>query len=104
MDREEILRRSREENSQMDEREKQISDKALKAGVACMSVVFIVLFFQQVFIVGGSGYDLLALYSSVLVGANYYRYVKLRERTSLFTALMWTLSCTIWLILTFWKG
>ena len=50
MDREEILRRSREENRQMDEREKQISDKALKAGVACMSVVFIVLFFQQVFI------------------------------------------------------
>lgn len=104
MDKEQILALSRKENKNMDEREKLVYDKATMSGFACMTVVFLVLLVVEVLMQGNSGYDLLALYSSALMGVNFYQYKHLKKRTYLFGSCCWTLCTVIWVILTFWKG
>ncbi len=104
MDKEQILAMSREENKLIDEREQQVGDKAWRLGLLCMAVVFIVLFVYQTFVLGTNSYDLLALFSSALMGHSFYQYAKLRKRSFLFGGCCWMLCVILWMIMVFWKG
>ena len=80
MDKEKILAMSREENKNMDEREKLVNDESGIVGLMCMSVMCIILFSYKAFVLGENAYDLLALYSSALMGTNLYQYKKAQEK------------------------
>lgn len=104
MDKEQILAMSREENKSMDEREKLIYDKSGRMGLLSMTAMFIILFVYRSFVLGENSYDLLALYSSALVGTTFYQYKQLRKKQYLFGGCCWIFCSVVWLILTFWKG
>ena len=70
---------SREENKNMDEREKLVNDKSGIVGLMCMSVMFVILFVYKSFVLGENSYDLLALYTSAIVGSNFYQYKQLKK-------------------------
>ena len=104
MDKEKILAMSREENKNMDEREKLVNDQSGIVGLMCMTVMCIILFSYKAFVLGENAYDLLALYSSALMGTNLYQYKKLRKKIYLIGGLGWTFCTVGWLILTIRVG
>lgn len=89
MDKEKILAMSREENKNMDEREKLVNDKSGIVGLMCMSVMCIILFSYKAFVLGENAYDLLALYASALMGTNFYQYKQLKKKSYLICGCVW---------------
>lgn len=104
MDKEKILAMSREENKNMDEREKLVNDKSGIVGLMCMSVMCIILFSYKAFVLGENACDLLALYASALMGTNFYQYKQLKKKSYLIGGCVWTFCAVVWLILTIRVG
>ena len=64
MDKDEILKKSRQENRNGDERVKLESDKASTFGMVGMALVFFALFLIRFFRDGEAAYDLFAVFSA----------------------------------------
>ncbi len=104
MNKEEILAKSRKENQYHDERDRQISAQATTYGALGMAVMFVILFVIRVFMKGGTSYDLFAMYFGFLAVSSIYKLKLLKGKTEIFTAIIYTIITSIWLILYILKG
>ncbi len=98
MNKEEILAKSRQENKQLDERERTLSTQATAYGITGMSIVFIILFFVQMS-KEKQIYNLLALYFSFVASQNIFRYRLLKGTQNLISALAFTFATIVYLFL-----
>lgn len=100
MDKEEILEKSRKENTFFDEREKQISTNGFKFGYIGMTISFIFLILLRYILKKEHKfYDLMTLYSSFFVIFQIYKYKMLKDRELLIPLFYWSLTMIVSLFL-----
>ncbi len=104
MDKDEILKKSRQENRNGDERVKLESDKASTFGMVGMALVFFALFLIRFFRDGEAAYDLFAVFFSFFAFSGIYRAVKLKGWQNILNAALYSVAAVLWFILYIWKG
>ena len=89
MDKEEILKASREENKNKDLAEIEIENKAVKIGLICSLILITIYYCLEIFIKGEQNngfYSVLALYCGIIYG---YKGLKMKKKFYYFTATIW---------------
>lgn len=104
MDKEEILARSRQENRNGDERDREIASRATLFGFVGMSAAYVVMLLLEVFLKGRTGYDLIVLFSVFLAATSVSRYKMSGGKIYRFAAACWILSAVVWFVLYLWRG
>lgn len=104
MDKEEILARSRRENRNGDERDREMESRAALFGFVGMSAAYVVMLLLEVFLKGRTGYNLMVLFSVFLASSGLGRYKMSGSKVYLFTSVCWVLSAVVWFALYLWRG
>lgn len=104
MDKDEVLKRSRQDNQKGDERIQLESDRASTFGMVGMAVVFFALFLVRFFRHGEAAYDLFAMYFSFFAFSGLYKAVKLKGKANVFNAVLYFIAAAVWFALYIWKG
>ena len=104
MDKEEILAKSRAENRNGDERDRQIETRATMYGFIGMSVGYIVMLLLEIFLKGRPGYGYMFMFSVFLLVSSVSRYKMSGSKAMLFAAVCWTACSVIWFVLYLAKG
>lgn len=104
MDKEEILAKSRQENRNGDERDREIASRSALVGFVGMSAAYVVMLLLEVFLKGRTGYNLIVLFSVFLATSGVSRYRMSGSKIYLFAAACWILSAVVWFILYLWRG
>lgn len=104
MDKEEILAKSREENRNGDERDREIANQAAMYGFIGMSAAYVVMLLLEVFLKGRAGFGYIFLFSVFLASTGYSRYKLGGSKVMLLGSVCWTACAVVWLILYLWKG
>lgn len=104
MDKEEILAKSREENRNGDERDREIANKASMYGFIGMSAAYVVMLLLEVFLKGRPGYGYMFMFSVFLLVSSISRYKMSGSKAMLFAAVCWTICSAVWFMLYLWKG
>lgn len=95
MNKEEILKRSRIEFRNKDEREELIDTKAFMYGGAALGFTFIILAGVKILLKGELIYDLLAMFEAFLAAYYFYKYKMLNDKVNLFMMLIWGFAAII---------
>lgn len=89
MNKDEILEKSRRENSQKDPYEMEINLKASQIGVSFSFVLGFILFLVQLILGGGMNYSFWSIIMAVNAGASIYKGIKLSDRKNLIMGAVW---------------
>lgn len=104
MDKEEILAKSRAENRNGDERDREIASKASMFGFIGMSAAYVVMMLLEIFLKGRAGYGYIFLFSVFLAISGFSRYKLGGSKAMLFGTVCWTACSVIWFVLYLAKG
>lgn len=91
MDKEEILKKSRAENKNMDVYEQEILKQGSTSAIAVMLVLAAIFFAVQIFVGGGTNWGLWALVFSASMTTFWVKYIKLRRKHELVMAIFHTI-------------
>lgn len=104
MDKEEILAKSRAENRNGDERDRQIETKATMYGFIGMSAGYILMLLLEIFLKGRAGFGYIFLFSVFLAVTGFSRYKLGGSRVMLLGTVCWAVCAVVWLVLYLLKG
>lgn len=91
MNKEEILRRSRNENQNKDIYELDVIRKAQRvAGLTAVSVTFALMLLERVVLERGTNYGYFLIIMSAGMGLWIYKAVKMRKKHEVLLAILWT--------------
>lgn len=97
MNKEEILKKSRQENQGGDERERALTTKANAYGFIGMGIMFVILFIIKT-VRNEDSYDLLALCFSLLASSSVVQYYLLKRKKYLWSAICYVFAAVAFLI------
>ena len=104
MDKEEILAKSREENRNGDERDREIANQAAMYGFIGMSAGYILMLLLEIFLKGRAGFGYIFLFSVFLAVTGFSRYKLGGSRVMLLGTICWTVCAVVWFMLYLWRG
>ena len=104
MDKEEILAKSRQENRNGDERDREIASRSALVGFVGMSAAYVVMLLLEVFLKGRTGYNLIVLFSVLLATSGVRPDRLTRSQIYQFAAACWVISAGGWLVVYLWRG
>ena len=90
MNKEEILAKSRAENKNKDVYEIEVLKQANSCGIIVMAVLATIFFTVQIFVGGGHNWGMWALVFSPSMATCWVKYIKLRRKHELLTAIAYT--------------
>lgn len=91
MDKEEILKRSREENQNKDIFKLEVFAKAQRiAGLIAVSMAFILMFVERVILDAELNYGYSLIIFAAGAGLWYYRFAKFKNKSDVIFAVVWT--------------
>lgn len=92
MNKEEILRASRNENQNKDLYELEINSKAQQiGGLVALFVTLVLMVIERVLLDNAINYGYFLIVESAAMGLFIYKAVKHKRKSDIFTALLWTL-------------
>lgn len=91
MNKEEILEKSRQENKNKDIYEHEVLKQANTYAVIVMMILAAIFFAVQIFVGEGTNWGIWALVFSVSMTTFWVKYIKLRRKHELVTAIVYTL-------------
>lgn len=91
MNKDEILEKSRRENSKKDPYEMEINLKAFQIGISFSFVLGFILFLVQLILGEGMNYSFWSIIMAVNAGASIYKGIKLSDRKNLRMGAAWGL-------------
>ena len=90
MNKDEILVKSRAENKNKDVYEQEVLKQASKSSVVVQMILATIFFVTQILVGNGINWGLWALVFSASMTINWVKYIKLRSRQELITAIVYT--------------
>lgn len=90
MNKDEILAKSRAENKNKDVYEQEVLKQASKSAVVVQMILATIFFVTQILVGKGINWGLWALVFSASMTINWVKYIKLRNRQELITAIVYT--------------
>lgn len=95
MNKDEILAKSRAENKNKDVYEQEVLKQASRSAVVVQMVLATIFFVTQIFVDKGINWGLWALVFSTSMTINWVKYIKLRHRQELITAIVYTVFVSV---------
>ena len=95
MNRDEILAKSRAENKNKDVYEQEVLKQASRSAVVVQMVLATIFFVTQILVDKGINWWLWALVFSTSMTINWVKYIKLRYRQELITAIVYTVFVSV---------
>ena len=95
MNRDEILAKSRAENKNKDVYEQEVLKQASRSAVVVQMVLATIFFVTQILVDKGINWGLWALVFSTSMTINWVKYIKLRYRQELITAIVYTVFVSV---------
>lgn len=99
MEKEEILKKSREENKKQDVYEKEIIVKENRYACLIAGIIATIFFVIQIFTGGGMNYGLYAVVFSMPMAGFWYKYIKINKKNDLFLAICYTVTVLLFSII-----
>lgn len=91
MNKEEILKKSRNENQNKDIYELEVISKAQRAGgLIAVCVTFVLMLVERVILDSGTNYGYYLIILSAGMGVWFYKAMKMRRNHEIFLAVLWT--------------
>ncbi len=91
MNREEILAKSRQENSSRDPYELEVNKKASELGAISAIIICAVLYTAEIFICGSNNYGLWSIAAAVNAGTYLYSGIKLGKKRRIVIGIIWAI-------------
>lgn len=104
MNKENILERSRKENKNGDEREKQVDLASYAYGAIFLIVSFVALVITKILVKGNGINDILFMFEMYISALFLYKYKKLKTKSNLIWFLVWIFASLINLYLFIVRG
>lgn len=98
MNKEEILKKSREENKNKDLYEKEVSLVATKWGAMFALIITTIFFIVQIFVGKGINYGLYTIVLSANSGTNLYKAMKLGKQRDVIMAILYVIAIVVFSI------
>ena len=95
MNKDEILPKSRAENKNKDVYEQEVLKQASRSAVVVQMVLATIFFVTQILVDKGINWGLWALVFSTSMTINWVKYIKLRHRQELITAIVYTVFVSV---------
>ncbi|MDE8726318.1 DUF6442 family protein [Ruminococcus bromii] len=95
MNKDEILAKSRAENKNKDVYEQEVLKQASRSAVVVQMVLATIFFVTQILVDKGINWGLWALVFSTSMTINWVKYIKLRHRQELITAIVYTVFVSV---------
>ena len=95
MNKDEILAKSRAENKNKDVYEQEVLKQASRSAVVVQMVLATIFFVTQILVDKGINWGLWALVFSTSMTINWVKYIKLRYRQELITAIVYTVFVSV---------
>ena len=95
MNKDEILAKSRAENKNKDVYEQEVLKQASRSAVVVQIVLATIFFVTQILVDKGINWGLWALVFSTSMTINWVKYIKLRHRQELITAIVYTVFVSV---------
>lgn len=99
MEKEEILKKSREENKNQDVYEKEVIVKGNRYACLIAGIIATIFFVIQIFTGGGMNYGLYAVVFSMPMAGFWYKYIKINKKNDLFLAICYTITVLLFSII-----